>query len=403
MAMAQPQDNPQPTIPFCKYNEETKGVNTEFLIGSIAGRRSNFVLLGETGTGKSSLVQKIYSQWLEGLEADERERREAARKCMLEAFLNPKNFDKKHHKVIYEHRERMDKLKKLPDTPICTNLVGASAETAPAELFGVMPGVYTGVDFRLPRIALANQSMLFIDELRYVPPMVQAQLLTTVQNRSFIPQGGMEKHQIKELDVWYATASTPPYHTILPELIYRMGEYAIELPSLDRIKSSDLLLLDKLVNWCLKDEALKEEARIGKKVPPRVLSPEAIEKLRAFRWPGNLRQLQNVIHRALAFAEDYTGPIEAKDVDRALKFDPAGYFAEGDLMSRLRALFREGAIENTPFTQDGVDKALAEVFESVVGRSKAMDLLDIGRQAYDTLIKGKPRIRNKRPKEDSNG
>jgi transcriptional regulator with AAA-type ATPase domain len=395
MAMAQSLNNEQPQIPFCKCTE----ANTALLIGSIAERRSNLVLLGETGTGKSSQVREIYSQWLGSLSPEERKRREDARECMLYAFLDPQNFPD-HEKIIQEHRRNVPKLKCLPDEPICTNLVGASAETAPAELFGVLPGVYTEVDFRLPLIAMANQSMLFIDELRYVPPMVQAQLLTTVQDRSFIPKGGMEKHRFKNLDVWYVAASTPPYHALLPELIYRLGEYAIELPPLDKIKSGELL--DELLKWFLKEEALKEEARRRKEVSPRVLSPEAMKRLREHEWPGNLRQLENVIHRAIAFAGSRPGPIEAEDIDRALKFDPADYLAGSDLLVRLRALFREGAVEDTPLTRKQVDKMLVEVFESEMGRSKAMELLKIGRQAYETIIRGETRRRSKRREEDNN-
>lgn len=377
-------------IPFSKCN----AVDTKFLKLSLSTCPSNVVFLGETGTGKSSEAQDLYTRWLDGLEPEEKNRRIEARESMFEAFLKKENFDSKYHKAILEHRNRIPYLKELPDKPVSTNLVGASADTAPAELFGVLPGVFTDVGFRFPRIALANQSMLFIDELRYVPPIVQAQLLTTIQDRVLVPLGSMEKHQIKDLDVWYVAALTPPYNSILPELFYRLGSYVIELRALDQFKCDEVF--DGLV-----DLYLKKAVEAHSNASPRVLSPSAMSRLRELTWPGNLRQLENVIHRAVRNAATRTGPIDDKDIDRAIKFDPAYHLAGNDIVTRLRALFREGAVDKTPFTRDMVDKTLVEVFEAEVGRAKAMELLQIGRQAFDTL-KDKPRRRTRRRKESGN-
>jgi transcriptional regulator with AAA-type ATPase domain len=374
-------------IPFSRCDE----ADTYLLKRSLSNPPSNVVFVGETGTGKSSEAQDLYKRWYKDLQPAEKTRREEAREGMLDSFLDPKNFESKYRKTIQEHRNRIPDLKELPKKPVSTNLVGASAETAPAELFGVLPGVFTTVDFRFSRIALANQSMLFIDELRYVPPLVQAQLLTTIQDRVLLPLGGMEKHQIKDLDVWYVAALTPPYHTILPELLYRLGSYVIELRTLDNLKGDEAW--DDLVKLYF-----EEAIRAHPNASPRVLSPSAMSRLRELNWPGNLRQLENVIHRAVRIAATRMGSIDHKDIDRAIKFDPAYHLAGNDIVTRIRALFREAAVEKTPFTRDMVDKMLVEVFEVEVGRAKAMELLQIGRQAFDTL-KDKPRRRTRRRTE----
>ena len=374
-------------IPYSKCSE----IETDMLKRSLSSRPSNVVFLGETGTGKSSEAQDLYTRWLNGLEPEEKKRRVEARESMFEAILHKENFEPKYRRIIEEHKKSIPDLKKLPEKPVSTNLVGASADTAPAELFGVLPGVFTTVDFRFPRIALANQSMLFIDELRYVPPIVQAQLLTTIQDRALLPLGGMEKHQIKDLDVWYVAALTPPYHSILPELFYRLGSYVIELRALDQLKCD--AVLDKLVKLYL-------EKAVGAipNASPLMLSPSAMSRLRELNWPGNLRQLENVIHRAVRSVHPTDPIIDNVDIDRAIKFDPAYHLAGNDIVSRLHAIFREGAVEKTPFTRKLVDKTLVQVFEAEVGRAKAMELLQIGRQAFDTL-NDKPRHRPKRHTE----
>ncbi|HKQ08690.1 MAG TPA: sigma 54-interacting transcriptional regulator [Blastocatellia bacterium] len=370
-------------IPYSKCSE----IETDLLKRSLSSRPSNVVFLGETGTGKSSEAQDLYTRWLNGLEQEEKDRREEARESMFEAMLNKKNFEPKYHPIIEKHKKSIPDLKKLPEKPVITNLVGASADTAPAELFGVLPGVFTTVDFRFPRIALANQSMLFIDELRYVPPIVQAQLLTTIQDRAFLPLGGMEKHQIKNLDVWYVAALTPPYNSILPELFYRLGSYVIELRALDQLKGDEVL--DELVK-----RYLAKAVGTSPNAPSLVLSASAMSRLRELNWPGNLRQLENVIHRVVRSVHPTDTVIDAIDIDSAIKFDPAYHLGGNDIVSRLHALFREGAVDKTPFTRKMVDKTLIQVFEAEVGRAKAMKLLQIGRQAFDTL-KDKPRQRPK--------
>ncbi|HWZ43461.1 MAG TPA: sigma 54-interacting transcriptional regulator [Candidatus Saccharimonadales bacterium] len=378
-------------IPFSKCDP----VESNFLMDSLAEHPSHVVLLGLTGTGKSSLAEELYVRWRKQLPPEEVRRREDARERMLDASLDKRNFESKDHKTIEEYRRRIPTLKTLPTKPVHTNLVAAREDVAAIDLFGTLPGTFTDVRLRIGRIVEANQSMLFIDELGYVPKPVQAQLLTTVQERRFIPVGGTEKHEIRDLDVWYVAALTPPYHSILPELFYRLGSFVIELLSLDEIKCAFPGLMENLVERCLREE---QKARPG--APLRTLSPDAMSRLREQKWPGNLRQLENVIHRTVAVAATRTGDIDGKDIDRAVKFDPANYLATNDIISRIRDLFREGAFEGTPLTKKTVDAILVEAFESEVGREKAMDLLKIGAQAFRTA-KGKPRNRSKEHREDS--
>jgi sigma-54 dependent transcriptional regulator, acetoin dehydrogenase operon transcriptional activator AcoR len=216
-------------------------------------------------------------------------RREAIRESMLESLLDKEHFERKDHKTIAEYRDRIPTLKLLPKKPVYTNLVGAREDVAAIELFGTLPGVFTGVDFRLGRVAEAQQSMLFIDELGYVPKPVQAHLLTTIQERRVLPAGGLKGHEIKDLDVWYIAALTPPYNSILPELFYRLGSFVIELRSLDNIKSEFPKLMDTLVDLYLKREHVKASHEAVPNASPRSMSLGAKARLQNMRWPGNLR------------------------------------------------------------------------------------------------------------------
>jgi hypothetical protein len=102
--------------------------------------------------------------------------------------------------------------------------------------------------------------------------------------------------------------------------------------------------------------------------------------------------LENVIHRVATISASRVGPIDAEDIDRAIKFDPANYLITNDLIERLRDLFREGAVQNTPLTLEVVNRLLAEVFESELGAKQTKELLQVGDEKLRSM-KGKKRDR----------
>jgi transcriptional regulator with AAA-type ATPase domain len=379
-------------LPFAKCDR----LETELLVRSLTHRFVNFVVLGETGTGKSRLIEEIHKKWTERvqLKPEEVRRREGNREGLLSILLDKRKYDTKYRGSIDEYRGRIGDLKRLGIQPTSINLVDTKEDVAASELFGTIPGAFTQVEFRLGRIAEAHESMLFIDELGYVPKQVQAKLLTTIQERRFIPIGGSKLHEIEGLNVRYVAALTPPYDAVLPELFYRLGWFVIELRPLNDIKREVPDLFEQLVHQCLHESDganYQNEQRAGQS-----MSRGAMAMLRRSHWPGNVRQLENVVRRASLLAADPKGSIGEGDVETALKFDPANYLTIADDESRLAALFRERVADNTPFSSERVNYVLAKTFVDGVGFSRAMDLLGVRDHALRTMLGKPPRVR--RPK-----
>lgn len=167
-----------------------------------------------------------------------------------------------------------------------------------AELFGHVRGAFTGaIANRQGRLEQAHRGTLFLDEIGTMSPALQAKLLRVLQSREFERVGDS---QTVRVDVRVVAATNSDLKkmveagTFREDLFYRLNVIPIRLPSL-RERRADIPLLaqhflDQLAN---------------KATPPRgrvTPSQEAQQALMAFDWPGNVRQLENVIERAFAFS-----------------------------------------------------------------------------------------------------
>mgnify|MGYP001598230829 FL=1 len=165
-----------------------------------------------------------------------------------------------------------------------------------SELFGHEKGAFTGAHIqRNGRIELAHGGTLFLDEIAELPLQLQVKLLRFLQDHKIERVGGRETIDI---DVRVIAATNRDIKRLITEgifredLYYRLSVVTIDLPPL-RERGEDMLLLAKAF--------LQKFLPVGTK--PKVLSKEAIDALYNYHWPGNIRELENKIRRAITFAE----------------------------------------------------------------------------------------------------
>jgi Nif-specific regulatory protein len=162
-----------------------------------------------------------------------------------------------------------------------------------SELFGYEKGAFTGaVQRKKGRFELADGGTLFLDEIGDLPPQTQIKLLRVLQEREFERLGGTET--IKA-NVRVITATNKNLEkaivdgTMREDLFYRLNVFTIFLPPLRARKSDILLLAEHFLE--------KYEIEHGKRI--KRISTPAIDMLTSYHFPGNVRELENVIERAV--------------------------------------------------------------------------------------------------------
>jgi len=199
-----------------------------------------------------------------------------------------------------------------------------------SELFGYKRGAFTGaVRDKVGLIQAAHRGTLFLDEVNSLPPSAQVTLLRALQERRITPVGDV--HEI-EVDVRIVAASNADLQAEVEggrfreDLFYRLNVVQIDLPAL-RNRADDV---PELARHFVQRFA----AEYGRHV---VLSPEALRVLEAWSFPGNVRELQNVIERAVALSA-------------------GGAIGVDDLPERMRARVGPARVdERVDFPEEGVD------------------------------------------------
>jgi formate hydrogenlyase transcriptional activator len=162
-----------------------------------------------------------------------------------------------------------------------------------SELFGHEKGAFTGaITKRIGRFELADGGTIFLDEIGEIPPEVQVKLLHVLQAHEFERVGG---HSPMRVDVRFIAATNRDLLKAVGEkafredLYYRLHVFPIHVPPL-RDRAQDIpLLVHYLVNNFM--------VRIGKRIES--VGQRTMEQLLAYRWPGNIRELENVLERAV--------------------------------------------------------------------------------------------------------
>lgn len=169
-----------------------------------------------------------------------------------------------------------------------------------SELFGFEKGAFTGATSRKPGLVeTAQGGTLFLDEIGDVPLSIQVKLLRLIETGTFRRVGGTE---IQRADFRLVAATHKPLEQMIPagqfraDLYFRISAFPIHLPAV-RERVEDIALLA--------DSILARIASAGHGSPRKALiSPDALALLRAYSWPGNIRELRNVLERASLLADD---------------------------------------------------------------------------------------------------
>ena len=181
---------------------------------------------------------------------------------------------------------------------LALNCGGLDAALADSQLFGHERGAFTGADRRTDGLFVAaNGGTLFLDEIGDLPLAVQVKLLRTLENGEVRAVGSTATRKV---DVRIVAATNKDLFTLAElgrfreDLLYRLNVYSLTLPPL-RARRGDILPLA---------ERLLAESAPGE--APPALTPAARDKLLAYDWPGNVRQLRGVLHGALILSDHRT-------------------------------------------------------------------------------------------------
>jgi two-component system NtrC family response regulator len=176
------------------------------------------------------------------------------------------------------------------------NLASLPTTLIEAELFGAMKGAYTGAVANRPgKFEDADKGTLFLDEIGELAPDIQVKLLRVIQDRELTRLGSNKSIKV---DIRLITATNKNLQELVKEkkfredLFYRLNVINIELPPLRERKEDIPLLIDLFI----KKFNEKEKKQI------KTLSKDALNALMKYRFPGNIRELENIIERALVLA-----------------------------------------------------------------------------------------------------
>jgi DNA-binding NtrC family response regulator len=188
---------------------------------------------------------------------------------------------------------------KRKEHPLITIDCGAIPESLiESEFFGFEKGSFTGAHQSRPgKFQLANHGTLFLDEIGNLPLEQQRRFLRAIENKSFRPIGSSKEHKV---DIRLIIASNANLAQLVAEgrfrqdLYYRISEFIINMPPLkDRIED-----IPHLAALFLAEANYEMDRKITG------ISEEAMIKLLSYSWPGNIRQLRNVIRKAALLASE---------------------------------------------------------------------------------------------------
>ena len=230
---------------------ESKAMQNIFaLLGKISRTSSTVLILGESGTGKELIASTIHYQ-----------------------------------------SARRDK------AMIRVNCAALPADLIESELFGYEKGAFTGAGARKPgRFELADGGTIFLDEIGDLPPLTQTKILRVLEERAFERVGGTEQLRV---DVRIIAATNKDLleevrqGRFREDLYYRLNVIPLQLPPLWQ-RQADIPLLIQAFTRRFNDQ-------LGVAVS---FSPEAVEILGKYPFPGNVRELLNIVERTIALAGD---------------------------------------------------------------------------------------------------
>ena len=187
---------------------------------------------------------------------------------------------------------------------IAVNCAALPEPLIESELFGYGPGAFTGArkEGRKGKIAQASGGTLFLDEIGDMPLLLQTRLLRVLEEQEVIPLG---TEAAVPVDLRVICASNQDLRALVAaggfreDLYYRLNGITLELPTLAARADKDAL-----INRFLQEEGGRPTGGAQGSVRRDSIDPEALRCLRQYRWPGNIRELRNVIRSAFAICDD---------------------------------------------------------------------------------------------------
>ncbi len=236
-----------------------------------------------------------------------------------------------------------------------------------SELFGHEKGAFTGaIERRLGRFELARGGTIFLDEIGELPVETQIALLRVLQEREFDRLGGTDalSADVRVIastnrDLEAAVAAG----TFRMDLFYRLNVFPIEVPPL-RERGEDI---PKLVEYFVQRYA----RRLGKKITK--IGKQTLKLFRNYSWPGNIRELQNVVERSVILCE---GEVFSVDESWLISRPPRDNTSAKSLSTRLQNREREI-----------IEEVLAKSKGRIAGPSGAAAALGIPPSTLDSRIK----------------
>ncbi|MFM8268840.1 MAG: sigma-54 dependent transcriptional regulator [Pseudomonadota bacterium] len=300
------------------------------LIMSIKDTDSNVLITGESGTGKEVVARAIHD-------------------------LSPR--------------------KKLPW--VAVNCGAIPATLLESELFGHMKGAFTGAtQNRMGRFQLAANGTLFLDEISDLSPDLQAKILRAIQQRVYEPVGSA--HSLY-LNARVIAATNQNLEQAVKErkfredLFYRLNVIPINLPPL-RDRKSDVPLLVKAFVSKFSEQHKRDVTGT---------SEEAMRVLMQYQWPGNIRELENLIERVVILKRE-PGIIELKDL-------PIQHFKSVSLDRYISSVsFPEGGLDLNEAMNDFENELILQALRKTQGnKNKAANLLNLNRTTLVEKLKRK--------------
>ncbi len=312
-------DEPEPGRELVGHSPAIIGVMKT--VARVAPTQASVLITGETGTGKE-LVARIIHQF----------------------------SDRAQHKFV------------------SVNCAALAEGVLESELFGHVRGAFTGAVAARPGLFReADRGTLFLDEIGDVTPALQTRLLRAIQEREITPVGSESPVKV---DVRVIAATHRDLEALVrdgafrEDLFYRLNVVSIHLPPL-RERRQDIPLL---VDATLRGLARKHHRG------PVALDPEAQALLLRYDWPGNVRQLQNVLERSLVLAEqDVIGP---EHLPPELRENNAAPGASGG----------GGGVRLVPLAQVEREHVLAVLAACQGNRERAARVLRISRRTLSRML-----------------
>jgi hydrogenase-4 transcriptional activator len=227
-------------------------------------------------------------------------------------------------RAIHEKSRRKDR------PLIKVNCAAIPHELFESEFFGHLRGAFTGaVKDRMGRFQLADKGTLFLDEVSEIPLELQSKLLRVLQEGTFERIGDEKTNKV---DVRIIAATNRSLQKEMDEgrfrkdLYYRLGVFPILVPPL-RERSEDISLLATGIIEQLAGKSNLENKK---------LSPENLKKLQEYHWPGNIRELQNVLERSMIVS-----PEKALEIDLAISRSAPVSLPSSEVLSEEKMKLQE--------------------------------------------------------------